>query len=139
VFFSSHSPPPFPFAVTFICTATRCNTRQHAATHCNTLHYTATHFKTVQHTATHYNTLHRTATHCSKRSIAATHCNTLQHTATHYNTLQHTATHCRLPISSSMQIREYYIFVCCHTHLCCNTLQHYVDYRCQQRPKKVKI
>jgi len=110
-------PPPFSVCrhIHLHCntlqhTATRCNTLQHAALHCNTLQNSATHCNTLQHTASHGNTLQQTVHRC----------NTLQHTATHYNTLQHTATHCRLPISSFMQICEYYIFVCCHTHLCCN-------------------
>ena len=117
------------------CTATHCNTLQHAATHCNTLQYdtvgnmlppaalmraaivlqlTATHCNTLQHAATYGIT-----TLCGIRcrgSNACSHC-----TATHCNTLQHTATRCNtLPPAALMCAA----IVLQHTATHCNTLQH---------------
>ena len=82
------------------CTATRCNTLQHAATLCNTLQHTATRmpfwFVNLATGAECVNKDAHWVHGCRKiytLQHTATHCNTLQHTATHYNTLQHTATH----------------------------------------------
>jgi hypothetical protein len=78
----------------WVCTATRCNSREHAGTHWNTLQHTATCCNTLQHTATRCNTLPHTATHCTTLRHIAPHCTQLHNTAPHYTTLHHTAPHC---------------------------------------------
>jgi len=73
------------YTLTYVFSATHCNTLQHTASHCNTLQHTALH---SWYTLTYV----YTATQCNTLQHAATHCSTLQHTATHCNKLQHTAT-----------------------------------------------
>jgi len=111
------------------CSATHCNTLQHAATHGNALPHAAAHTTdhlalsracemgscTLQHTATHCNSLQHAATHCPMLCTNYTSLYSISrvpdgqlHTATHCNTLQNTATHC-----NTLQ----------HTATYCNILQ----------------
>jgi len=73
-------------------TATRCNTRQHAALCYSTLQQPdqQSRFRRavgLPHPAFQCSTLHHTASHCSTLQHSATCCNTLHHTATYCNSL----------------------------------------------------
>jgi len=98
-----------------VCTATRCNTLQHAAARCSTLQHTArVAFLACAAPLAGVYVLQHTATRC----------NTLQHAATHHNTQQYTGLTllaCAPPLVGASQC----VAVCCsvwqygavHTHI----------------------